>query len=177
MDHGLDEEAAVQTLGTPRNVAREILAEHYVNTAQVQRTPASVLRAVLATISLSFFNLIVVLGPFICCVAICISLFAVAISLMLSPIAGIALLVTGDSPSPSTVVWAMCLIGYPYVSGTGNIDMMTDKTIENAHYQLRSGTGRVQFYGKSQSQPLIGTVGSGKLSLDAFTGTGDIDAR
>ncbi|QQE80206.1 HAAS domain-containing protein [Alicyclobacillus sp. SO9] len=86
MEKGVSEEEAVRGLGSPRSIAKELMADYYVQQADETASVTNVTRAVLATISLGFFNLVFVSGPFFAAVGILIAFFAVSISFILLPI-------------------------------------------------------------------------------------------
>jgi len=85
---GKTEEQVAASLGNPRLIGKsyaiDSLLEDHKEGGQV--TAGSVVRAVFASISLTFFNLIFILGPFLGLVGVMIGLWATAISL---PIAGV----------------------------------------------------------------------------------------
>lgn len=62
---GKTEEEISASLGSPVQIAKEMLANYHFDKAQKKASTGNVLRAVWAAIGLSFFNLIIVLGPFI----------------------------------------------------------------------------------------------------------------
>lgn len=87
MENGSTEEEAVASLGNPRTIAKELLATSYVQHAETSTSVGSVLRAVLAVIGLGFFNIVVVLGPFLAIAGVLIALYAVSASFIIAPIA------------------------------------------------------------------------------------------
>jgi len=93
MAEGKDEEQIAASLGNPR-----LLGKSYAIDALLEEpkggggvSAVSVLRALFASISLTFFNLIFILGPFLGLVGVMIGLWAAAVSL---PLAGVATLVS-----------------------------------------------------------------------------------
>lgn len=76
----------IEGLGPPRKIAKEILAQTKISAAGDNPSLGSISRAVYAAIGLGFFNLVVVLGPFIALLSVLFSLFAVSAALLLSPI-------------------------------------------------------------------------------------------
>jgi uncharacterized membrane protein len=91
MAEGKGEEEIARSLGNPR-----LLGKSYAIDALLEEpkagggvTAASVLRAVFASISLTFFNVIFILGPFLGLVGVLIGLWAGAVSLAASGIAAI----------------------------------------------------------------------------------------
>lgn len=87
METGKSEEEAVASLGSPKLIAKELLADYYLGKAEVHRTPRNVMRAVMATISLGFFNLVVMVGPIVACIGVLIAVFASAVALIIAPVA------------------------------------------------------------------------------------------
>jgi uncharacterized membrane protein len=90
---GKSEEQIAQALGNPRVIGKSFtidsMLEEPKDGAGVKA--ASVMRAVFASISLTFFNVIFVLGPLLGLVGVMIGLWAAAVSL---PIAGVASVVS-----------------------------------------------------------------------------------
>ncbi|EMT52821.1 MULTISPECIES: DUF1700 domain-containing protein [Brevibacillus] len=86
VDRGKSEQEIADSLGSPKVLAREILAGYRIHQAQSNASISNMTRAVLATVSLGFFNLVFVLGPFVGLIAVLIGLFAVALALLLTPI-------------------------------------------------------------------------------------------
>jgi uncharacterized membrane protein len=97
---GKSEDSICRALGNPRVIGKsytiDTLLEERQESGELRAT--SVLRALLASISLTFFNLIFVLGPFLALLGIMAGLWAVAVSL---PLTGIALML---APLASAVV-------------------------------------------------------------------------
>src|SRR5690606_38050979 len=57
LDQGKSEEDIAKALGSPKQVAKELLADAYLNKAESKLTTGNVLKAIWAAIGLSFFNL------------------------------------------------------------------------------------------------------------------------
>ncbi len=70
---GKSEDEIARSLGTPNQIAKELLAAYYLEKAESTSSTGNVLRAVWAVIGLGFFNLVIVLGPFIALAAIIVS--------------------------------------------------------------------------------------------------------
>jgi len=106
---GRTEEQIAQSLGNPKVIGRsyaiDALLEEPKDGGELKA--AAVLRAVFASISLTFFNVIFILGPFLALVGVLIGLWAAAVALGVS---GLALVV---SPLLALVVpWLSTLGGY-----------------------------------------------------------------
>jgi len=86
---GKSEEQVAASLGNPRLIGKSYAIDSLLEDRKDGReaTAGSVVRAVFASISLTFFNLIFILGPFVGLVGVMIGLWATAISL---PIAGVS---------------------------------------------------------------------------------------
>jgi uncharacterized membrane protein len=85
---GKTEEKIAYSLGNPRILGKSYAIDSLLEEPKAGGgvTAASVLRAVFASISLTFFNVIVVLGPFLGLVGVMIGLWAAAVALPLSGI-------------------------------------------------------------------------------------------
>ncbi|OAB38371.1 DUF1700 domain-containing protein [Paenibacillus glacialis] len=84
--NGRSEKEVIQRLGSPRLVAREVLAQTQIKKAGKSPSLSSVTRAVMATVSLGLFNLIVVLLPFVASLLLFVGVYGVAFFLIISPI-------------------------------------------------------------------------------------------
>jgi uncharacterized membrane protein len=104
---GKSEESIARALGNPRVIGKSYSIDALLETPKEggEVTAASVLRAVFASASLTFFNIIFVLGPFLGFVAVMIVLWAAAASL---PLSGIGLFL---SPLAAVIVPAYFNIG------------------------------------------------------------------
>lgn len=83
---GKTEEEIAASLGSPEQIGKELAAVHRVKTVDGSDSTGNFFRALWAVIGLGFFNLVIVLGPFIALAAIIISGWAVSISFTLSPV-------------------------------------------------------------------------------------------
>lgn len=90
---GKTEEMIAEALGSPEKIAKELLANYHVEKAEANTTTGNVMRAVWAGIGLGFFNLIIVLGPFIGLVSVILSGWVVGLTFLLMPLAALAKLV------------------------------------------------------------------------------------
>ena len=87
IQEGRTEEEIAESLGEPKIIAKQIKADYKINKAEETASTGNVFRAIFAVISLGFFNLIFVLGPFLGIVGVLFGLFAAAIALVFSGIA------------------------------------------------------------------------------------------
>lgn len=85
LTEGKTEEEIAASLGSPSHIAREMLASYHLNNATKKTTTGNVFRAVWAAIGLSFFNLVIVLGPFIALVGIVFAGWVSGVSFIASP--------------------------------------------------------------------------------------------
>lgn len=84
-DEGKSEEDIAYALGAPRKIGKEMQATYHLEKAKSDTTTGNVLRAVWAGIGIGFFNLVIVLGPFIAIAAVIVSGWAVGIAFIASP--------------------------------------------------------------------------------------------
>ncbi len=84
---GKNEEEISAALGDARNIARQYKADCALRKAESNISTGNILRAVLSAGVLGFFNLVIVLGPFLGLIGVLIGLFAAAFSITLSGIA------------------------------------------------------------------------------------------
>lgn len=89
MEEGKVEEDIVRSLGNPKHIAKELVAIYHVEQAQTNVSAASLVRATFAVVSLGFFNLMFVLGPFIALVGMLLGLYAAALGLVVAPVVGL----------------------------------------------------------------------------------------
>lgn len=87
LEQGKTEEEIAASLGDPKNLAKEFTVGHALKRAETDTSTTNVLRAVFATISLGFFNVIFILGPFLALVGILTALFATAFGITISGVA------------------------------------------------------------------------------------------
>lgn len=85
-EEGKTEEEIAGALGSPEKIAKEMLAMYHVAQAESKTTTGNMLRAVWAGIGLGFFNLLIVLGPFIALVGVVAAGWIMAVSLTFSPL-------------------------------------------------------------------------------------------
>lgn len=79
---GRSEEELSRALGSPDDVAREILASYLVKRAEQARSAGNIWHAVMATLGLGLFNLAVVLIPFILLIALLTVIFVAGVLLV-----------------------------------------------------------------------------------------------
>lgn len=76
-----------KALGNPKDLAKQHKASHRIKKAEQTGSASNIIRAVSASIGLGFFNLIIVLGPFVAIASVIIALFATGIAIAASGIA------------------------------------------------------------------------------------------
>lgn len=86
LEEGKTEEQISDSLGSPIQIAKELLASYHLEKVEATATTGNILRAVWAVIGLGFFNLVIVLGPFIALVALVIAGWATGIAFIASPL-------------------------------------------------------------------------------------------
>ncbi|AJS57352.1 DUF1700 domain-containing protein [Paenibacillus sp. IHBB 10380] len=83
---GRSEKEIISRLGNPRLVAREVLAQTEIQKAGRSPSLPTVTKAVMATVSLGLFNLIIVLLPFVASLLLFAGVYGFAFFLIISPI-------------------------------------------------------------------------------------------
>lgn len=86
LSEGKTEEEVARSLGDPKTIARQFKADSALRQAQTNTSAGNIFRAVFAAGLLGFFNLVFVLAPFICVVAVLFSFFVVAFCIAASGI-------------------------------------------------------------------------------------------
>lgn len=92
---GRSEEDIAKALGNPSAIGKAFQIESLADNTRTGWKVADVFRAVFASISLGFFNIIVVLGPFLGLVGVLIGMWAGVAGLALGGIGGIAGAIAG----------------------------------------------------------------------------------
>ena len=64
VEAGRSESEIVASLGSPSSIGKQLRADYHIKKAENKVSASSIFRAVIATASLGFFNLIFVVGPF-----------------------------------------------------------------------------------------------------------------
>lgn len=82
---GKSEHEIAESLGNPRLLAKELLAGYRIDQAESNASVGNMTRAVIATISLGFFNVVFVLGPFMGLIGILMACYAILLSLLVAP--------------------------------------------------------------------------------------------
>lgn len=85
-EEGKTEEEIAAGLGSPQQIAKEMLASYHIEKVETTATTGNIFRAVWAVIGLGFFNLVIVLGPFIALLGILFAGWVAGISFIVSPI-------------------------------------------------------------------------------------------
>ncbi len=88
LSKGKTEEEIAQELGSPRTIAKSYRANYRINNAENNPSTKNLVTAILAALSLGFFNLVFVLGPFLGLVGLLIGIYGLGFGLS---IAGIGL--------------------------------------------------------------------------------------
>jgi uncharacterized membrane protein len=112
---GKTEEEISTALGQPRAIARSYRADYLVEQAAADRSAGNILRAIFAVLSLSFFNVVFVLGPFIGLIGVLIGLWGAGVGLA---VAGIAVFAASFLASPLGLVipgGIACILGVALV--------------------------------------------------------------
>ncbi len=93
---GRKEAEIAKSLGNPKSLAKQAKMELLVTKAEEEKSMGNIMRVVFATIGMSFFNLVFVVGIFFGLLAVVISLFATGFAITVS---GLALMVFAFFPT------------------------------------------------------------------------------
>ncbi|AXI07712.1 hypothetical protein CUC15_01355 [Oceanobacillus zhaokaii] len=85
-EEGKSEEQIATSLGSPEQIAKELVATHRVEKVEETTSTGNIIRAVWAVIGLGFFNLVIVLGPFVALAGVIIAGWLMGVSFVVSPI-------------------------------------------------------------------------------------------
>lgn len=108
------EEEVADELGSPRTIARDLLADYQEKPVELETPSTNISRAVIATIGLILVNLIFVLGPVTGIFGVYVSFAVVGIVFALSPLAWIFSIVIGqaaDLLGEFFIVLTLCSFG------------------------------------------------------------------
>lgn len=123
MASGKSESEIASSLGSPQAIAKEIMAGYHVAQATENVSVNNIARAVLATVSLGFINLVFVIGPLFGVIGVLFAFYVVAVVLVVSPV---IMLVAAGMPSEPTGILAwiftsMVTVGAGSLLGIGMI--------------------------------------------------------
>jgi uncharacterized membrane protein len=83
---GRTETEVAKELGSPKVVARELLADYKISKAEKHRSVKNIVSAVVASLSLGFLNSVFIIGPVVGIFGLFVGCFVLAIALSLSPL-------------------------------------------------------------------------------------------
>ncbi|MDP9742930.1 UNVERIFIED_ORG: putative membrane protein [Bacillus sp. B2I3] len=96
MEEGKSEQEISKSLGNPKQISKELMATYLLGQVEQTTSAGNVMRAVWAVIGLGFFNLVIVLGPFIGLIGVVIAGWVSAIAFILAPLGALFNLVLGN---------------------------------------------------------------------------------
>ncbi|MGM9954339.1 MAG: DUF1700 domain-containing protein [Peribacillus sp.] len=96
MEKGKSEQEISASLGNPKQIAKELLASYHLDMVQQTTSTGNILRAVWAVIGLGFFNIVIVLGPFIALVGVVFSGWVASLGFILAPLSILINLFMGE---------------------------------------------------------------------------------
>ncbi|WP_071458854.1 HAAS signaling domain-containing protein [Bacillus massilinigeriensis] len=85
LEKGKTEQEISASLGNPKQISRELTVSYRLDQVEQKTTAGNVMRAVWAVIGLGFFNLVIVLAPFVALVGVIIAGWVSAICFILAP--------------------------------------------------------------------------------------------
>lgn len=138
---GKTEEEVSLSLGSPVQIGKEMLAEYHLEKVDMKASTGNIFRALWAVAGLSFFNLVIVLGPLLGLMAILFAGWVIGISFIASP-----LLVLVDSVFQSAsfdvlnLFISIALAGFGLLILTGmfkTTQWLTTMFIRYLHYNVQ----------------------------------------
>lgn len=111
---GKTEQDILTALGSPKQIAKELLATYYVEEMEKSPSTSNIVRAMWAGIGLGFLNLVFILGPFLGIVGALFGFWVAGLSIIMSPLlllAGVAFTSATFSLFDFFISLAFCGIG------------------------------------------------------------------
>lgn len=96
LKEGKTEEQIAAALGLPSQIAKELMATYHLDKVEKTASAGNIMRAAWAVIGLGFFNLVIVLGPFIGLIGIVLGGWAISVGFILSPLGALMNAVWGS---------------------------------------------------------------------------------
>jgi len=84
LSKGKSEEEIAKELGNPKIIAKSYIANYKINDAETNPSTKNLFAAIVSAISLGFFNLIFVLGPFLAIIGILIATYGIGFGLSIT---------------------------------------------------------------------------------------------
>ncbi|CAM4364600.1 hypothetical protein BAMA_15890 [Bacillus manliponensis] len=111
IEEGKTEEQIVRELGSPRIIAKEILALSRLDEMEKDPSATNISRVVMAAVGLSLFNLIIVIGPLVAIAGVLLALWISSIAFILSPILAAIKMMVLQSFIPFDLFASIALLG------------------------------------------------------------------
>lgn len=83
---GKNEEAMAKALGHPKTIAKELVANYRIEEVEKNGTLGNFLKATWMVIGLGFFNLLIVLGPFLVVASLVLAVWLLGVGLIAAPL-------------------------------------------------------------------------------------------
>ena len=134
IDAGRNEEEVCAALGSPKLLARQLIAESAIKIAEDSYSIDNILKATLAIVGLGFFNLVFILGPLVGVISVVFSLALVAIILLiLGVISPLGLFMLESYAAFDLLIYFLSAIGI-FAAGTalGSFTILLSRLIYRA---------------------------------------------
>ena len=96
MEQGQTEQEIAASLGSPKQIAKELLAAYHLEQAEKSASAGNVMRAVWAALGLGFFNIVIVLGPFMGLIGVMLGGWVTSFAFIVAPFAMLFNIVIGS---------------------------------------------------------------------------------
>lgn len=85
-EEGKTDEEIIASLGSPQQIAKEMIASYHIEQMEEKTTTGNIIKATWAVIGLSFFNIVIVLAPFLTIIAFILSGWILSAAGIISPL-------------------------------------------------------------------------------------------
>lgn len=138
-ESGRTDEELWRSLGSPDDIAREIRAMHLVKRAESNRSCKNIIHAVLATLGLGLFNLVVVLAPFLLLVLMLFVVFIIGVVFVIVGPVSLLYAVLQIASLPAHAIWHNPVAGIFIATGittTGLLMVIGDYYLARFFYRI-----------------------------------------
>ncbi len=138
-ESGRTDEELWRSLGSPDDIAREIRAMHLVKRAESNRSCKNIIHAVLSTLGLGLFNLVVVLAPFLLLVLMLFVVFIIGVVFVIVGPVSLLYAVLQIAGLPAHAIWQNPVAGIFIATGittTGLLMVIGDYYLARFFYRI-----------------------------------------
>lgn len=123
-ESGRTDEELLSSLGSPDDIAREIRAMHLVKRAENNRSCKNIFHAVVATLGLGLFNLVVVLAPFLLLILMLFVVLMVGVVFILVGPVSLLYAILQIAGLPAHAIWLNPVAGFFIATGITTLGLL-----------------------------------------------------